>query len=390
MTPSPWPASCVPAEGPAGRPLLLAAGVSVRQLAQAAAREGFSLVALDAFGDADTRAAACRWQRWRDFDAATLLAALDEAARAGACGWIAASGFEAHPDLLEAAAQRLPLLGTPPAAWRRLRDPRRFFPLLDALGLPHPPTRWGEAPTDLQGWLLKDGGACGGRHVQPARGAAATRRALPYWQRRMAGTPMAAAFVADGRRARLLGVHEQLVGLAQAPFAWRGAVGPLTMPPKVSTHIDTALQQLVPACGLRGLGSLDFLLGADGTIALLEVNPRPGGTLQLYAAQSPLGLHLRACSGVPWAVQPVPQVVCGVETVFAPRTLHLGPHALRRLARRPWVHDRPGQACSLQAMEPLCSLNAQGATAAEVRAQLQRRHAELLELLEAESHEHME
>ena len=381
MTPSPWPASCVPAEATM-RPLLLAAGLSVRQVAQAAAREGFKVIALDAYGDADTRAAASRRQRWRDFDAATLLSVLDDAARDGARGWIACSGFEAHLDLLEAAAQRLPLLGTPPAAWRLLRDPCRFFPLLDALGLPHPPTRWGTPPTDLKGWLLKDGAACGGWHVRAADGAPVEGLGLPYWQRQVAGTPMGATFVADGQRTQLLGLHEQLTGVGGAPFAWRGAIGPLPGLANVAAHIDTALQQLVPACGLRGLASLDFMLGADGGLLLLEVNPRPGGTLQLYAEQSPLSLHLRACVGVPWAVQPVPQAVHGLQLLFAPRALRLGERHLLRLARRPWVHDRPADPMTLQALEPLCSVSAQGATAAAVREQLHRRHAALLDLLE--------
>jgi predicted ATP-grasp superfamily ATP-dependent carboligase len=197
---------------------------------------------------------------------------------------------------------------------------------------------------------------------------------------------MAAAFVADGRRAWLLGQHEQLVGVDGAPFAWRGAIGPLRGLPDVAAHIDTALQQLVPACGLRGLGSLDFMLQADGRIALLEVNPRPGGTLQLYAAQSPLRLHLRACRGEPLPVQPVPQAVNGLEIVFAPRALRLDEGMAQRLQRLPWVHDQPG-AAHFNPGEPVCSLSAQGATAGAVRALLRSRHGALLEFLEAETHE---
>jgi predicted ATP-grasp superfamily ATP-dependent carboligase len=378
------PAEAHPPASP--RPLLLAAGQSVRQLAQAATREGFDLIALDAFGDADTRAAALRWQRWRDFDAGALLAALDEAARAGACGWIAGSGFEAHLELLAAGARRLPLLGMPPAGWRQLRDPRRFFPLLASLGLPHPPTRWDAPPREAEGWLCKDGMACGGWHVRAATAAAPAGGGWPVWQRHVPGTPMAAAFVADGRRAWLLGQHEQLVGVDGAPFAWRGAIGPLRGLPDVAAHIDTALQQLVPACGLRGLGSLDFMLQADGRIALLEVNPRPGGTLQLYAAQSPLRLHLRACRGEPLPVQPVPQAVNGLEIVFAPRALRLDEGMAQRLQRLPWVHDQPG-AAHFNPGEPVCSLSAQGATAGAVRALLRSRHGALLEFLEAETHE---
>jgi predicted ATP-grasp superfamily ATP-dependent carboligase len=372
---------------PAGRPLLLVAGLSVRQLAQASAREGFRVIALDAFGDVDTRAAAQRWQAWHGFDAGDLLDALYEAARAGARGWIAGSGFEAHMDLLAAGERQLRLLGTAPHGWRRMRDPRLFFPLLDELQLPHPPTRWDAPPHDLRGWLFKDGGACGGRHVREARAVDAAGSALAAWQRRVDGLPMSVAFVADGRRALLLGVNEQLVGVGETPFAWRGALGPVPVPPAVAAQLDTALQRLVPACALVGLGSLDFLLQPDGRIVLLELNPRPGGTLQLYAPQSPLQLHLRACQGDPLPAQPVPQPVGGVQVLFAPRPLRLRCGVLRRLAGLPWVHDLPGVPADVQAWEPVCSFSAEGRGPGAARALLQRRHRALLELLEADSHE---
>jgi predicted ATP-grasp superfamily ATP-dependent carboligase len=393
MTPSPWPASCAQPEAQrpaAGRPLLLVAGLSVRQLAQAAAREGFQAIALDAYGDADTRATALRWQAWNGIDAGGLLDALHAAARAGARGWIAGSGFEARWDLLTAGALALPLLGTPAPDWRRVRDPRLFFPLLQGLSLPHPPTQLDEPlPGEAAGWLSKDGGACGGWHVREAREAhrACVGGSLVFWQRRLAGVPMSAAFVADARRALLLGVNEQLVGVGEAPFAWRGAIGPLPVAPVLLAQIDTALQRLVPACGLRGLCSLDFLLLPDGGLALLEINPRPGGTLQLYAPQSPLRLHLRACQGGPLPAQPVPQPVAGLEVLFAPRALRLWPGALERLRELSWVHDLPAAPVAAQAWDPVCSFSAEGPDAGAVRALLQRRRGALLELLEVETHE---
>lgn len=198
---------------------------------------------------------------------------------------------------------------------------------------------------------------------------------------------MSAVFVAAGRRALLLGVNEQLVGVAGAPFAWRGAVGPLPVPPHLAAQLDSALQQLVPACGLLGLASLDFLLQPDGAFALLELNPRPGGTLQLYAPQAPLRLHLHACRGEPLPAQPVPQPVAGLQVLYALRPLRLEARTLQRLARRTWVHDLPVRPAEVGAREPVCSLSAAGAQAGAVHALLRRRHAELLELLEDRPHE---
>ena len=116
----------------ARKTVLVVAAISARMMAEAAARDGFEVVALDLFGDADTRRAA----DWRPIggpsalriNTARTLAALRElAARGDVAGWVAGSGFEGLPHLLAHGARLLPLLGTAAADVRRLRDAATFF-----------------------------------------------------------------------------------------------------------------------------------------------------------------------------------------------------------------------------------------------------------------------
>ena len=63
-------------------PALAFAGLSARSMAEAGVREGFSAVALDHFGDQDTRRLAQAWQRIGEaaqlrIDPAALLASVD-------------------------------------------------------------------------------------------------------------------------------------------------------------------------------------------------------------------------------------------------------------------------------------------------------------------------
>lgn len=148
------------------------AAVSARVLAQAAAAAGCRVFALDAYGDLDTRRAAAAWMPVGRNGAPRLdpercLAGLRRAAWQGATGWIAGAGFEGEPDLLEAGAALLPLLGTPARRQRASRQPDGFFRLLDEHGVAHPPVRF-EAPDDACGWLVKDAAACGGWHIRRA------------------------------------------------------------------------------------------------------------------------------------------------------------------------------------------------------------------------------
>jgi uncharacterized protein len=370
------------------------AGVSARALTEAAAREGFGVIALDVFGDLDTGRAATRWQsigapQMLQLDAMLLQGALAQIARDDeAQGWIAGSGFEGQPDLLDAGHRLLPLIGNDAATVRRVRDPHAFFGVLDAHGVAYPPVRY-DAPADARGWLRKDFAGCGGWQVH--RAEETSNDALgktQYLQRWHDGAPMSATFIADGQRARMLGCNLQLSReVGQAPFAWRGVIGPLPVSDAVQVQVMAALQALVGTFGLRGLCSLDFLLREPGPrVEVLEVNPRPPASLDLYAAHGlpVIDAHVRACDGggldaVP-TMPPLPPR--GNAVVFARRDMMLGPAAAHWLAAQAHVHDVPQRATSFLAHAPVCSVSAAGDDIAAVQEQLQQHADALLGALE--------
>lgn len=370
------------------------AGVSARALTEAAAREGFGVIALDVFGDLDTCRAATRWQSIGSaptlrIDGALLLEALAQIARNDeAQGWIAGSGFEGQPELLDAASRLLPLIGNDAATVRRVRDPHVFFAALGAHGVAHPAVRF-DAPVDARGWLRKDFAGCGGWQVQRAERAGVEGLGpTQYLQRWHDGAPMSATFIADGQRARWLGNNLQLSReIGAAPFAWRGVIGPLPVADAVQGQVTAALQALVGAFGLRGLCSLDFLLREPGPrVEVLEVNPRPTASLGLYSAHGlpVIDAHLRACDGGGLDALPAMPALRprGMAVVFARRDMMLGPAAAQWLAAQPHVHDVPPRATSFCVDAPLCSVSAAGDDIAAVQEQLQRRADALLGALE--------
>ncbi len=370
------------------------AGVSARALTEAAAREGFGVVALDVFGDLDTCRAATRWQsiglaQTLQLDGTLLQEALERIARNDeAQGWIAGSGFEGQPDLLDAGHRCLPLIGNDAATVRRVRDPHAFFAALDAHGVAHPAVRF-DAPADARGWLRKDFAGCGGWQVQRAENASSDALgATQYLQRWHDGMPMSATFIADGQRARVLGCNLQLSReVGQAPFAWRGVIGPLPMSDAVQLQVMAALQAAVGTFGLRGLCSLDFLLREpELRVEVLEVNPRPPASLELYAAHGlpVIDAHWRACDGGGLDVLPTMPALPprGMAVVFARRDTMLGPAAAQWLAAQPHVHDVPPRAASFLAHAPVCSVSAAGDDVAAVQEHLQQRADALLGALE--------
>ena len=368
--------------------MLAVASISARLLAEVAAEEGHRVIALDLFGDEDTRRASTEWlpigsPSSMRIDGALLLDTLAALARrVDVEGWVIGSGFEGQTELLAEAAAMLPLFGTAPANVQRLRDPQAFFAALDRHRIEHPAVQH-TMLTDAAGWLAKDAGGCGGWQV---RGASAGVALVPghYFQREAAGVPMSATFVANGRDAVVLGFNRQLVcRMGTRPFVYCGVVGPVPMDGAVAERIEAAVRTLATEFDLRGLGSLDFMLDGDA-FAVLEVNPRPPASIALYRNQRPMQAHLRACreSVLPGRVRPAHAKMRGSEIVFAQRALQLDEAAARSIAAQPQCHDLPHAGSVFAVGDPLCSVSAQGHSVDSVVAQLANRRDAVLNRLE--------
>ena len=369
--------------------VLAVAALSARMLAEAARDDGFEVIALDVFGDADTRRAGSQWASIGApaalrIDAVMLLSALTELARRGdVIGWVAGSGFDAQPDLLARGASVLPLIGTPADAVQRVRDPQTFFDELDRQGIAHPPVQM-TAPADAAGWLVKDARGCGGWHISRAlQGEPAP--AHHYFQREVPGTPMSATFIANGSDACVLGFNQLTVRPVGArPFVFCGAVGPVPLPPGVAQRIVAVVRRIAAGFSLRGLASLDFML--DGAaFSVLEVNPRPPASMGLYGGHGVVAAHLRACLHAELPLDSSVSsggAVQGSEIVFAPHPIALDAPAAQRLAGRAGCHDLPFTATHFNVTDPVCSVSAQGDTAAEVHVSLARRVVAVHQFLE--------
>jgi predicted ATP-grasp superfamily ATP-dependent carboligase len=127
-------------------------------------------------------------------------------------------------------------------------------------------------------------------------------------------------------------------------------------------RIARLLDDLVQASGLVGLNGLDFIL-ADETPFVLEINPRPTATIDLYDADVEgglLALHLRACGGE------MPEIP-GARLARAHAIVYAGV-ALRvpvGIEWPEWCTDLPEGGSAIPVGAPVCSVHAQAATSAE-------------------------
>ncbi|MGQ0591508.1 MAG: ATP-grasp domain-containing protein [Gammaproteobacteria bacterium] len=369
------------------RPIVVVAQ-SGRALARSAARSGLPVHVLDLYADGDTCALSRSVSRIGSivtgFSAERLLDRLHRIeGRKGIGGIVAGSGFEDRIELLETMGRVGRLLGNPPEVVRRAKDPACFFPLLVRLGIPHPETITG-APVgpvfDARGWLCKRIGGAGGAHVRPAKACCPPGH---YLQRQVPGRPHSVVFLADGRHAAMVGYNEIRVqgGTGATRFRYAGAVT-VSEPPAAPT-VEDAVQALVPALGLVGLCGLDFMLDEDGRYSVLEVNPRPTATFELYEDLDDHGpglfqLHVAACQGrLPRAARSGRGGVAAQEVLFASETFAI-PGGLQW---PDWARDRPADGTIIQAGEPICTLHARAAQRKVVDRLLSDRRANLSAVL---------
>lgn len=365
---------------------MLVISVSGRILAQAARREGTPARVIDRYGDLDTRAAAETLQvepALGDRNAGPrLMAAIERfAPRAWGEPVVWGGGLEGQPALLEQLAEDRELLGNGADQVRQLTDPVAWSALLDRLGLPYPAIRLDPPPAG-EDWLSKQTGASGGWHVRPADPGDDPQGR--YFQRRAPGTPYSVLFAADGREAAILGFTEQWTGRAQTgddrDFRYGGGLAHAPLPAMLRRRVTEAVETLTAAVGLRGLNGLDFVADGD-RFQILEVNPRPVASLDLYReglAPSPYGLHLAGSRGpLPQVAAEPPRCYRGHAVVYADRPLRLPPGLLAN----DWCGDQAPQGTEFPEGAPVCTVHARHADRERARRMLWMRHQRIREQL---------
>ncbi|HEU4564491.1 MAG TPA: ATP-grasp domain-containing protein [Gemmatimonadaceae bacterium] len=412
---------------------VLLAGVSTRAMAESAARAGWRVIALDAFGDMDQREVADCRALPRDLGVRWSAAACARAAAGIAADAVAyCSDLENHPRAVRALAAGRALLGNAPETLARARDPVLVSRALCDRGFAAPRVRL-RAPAERDGaaWLRKRRASGGGRGVAPWTGEDAGRGW--YLQERVDGVPGSVTFAARGGRITPLAVTRQLVG--EEAFGARGLryCGSI-LAPAADPHfargeaLHAAALALAAAAaeslGLAGVNGIDFI-ARDGVPHPIEVNPRWTASMELAERAwgvSVFELHAAMWEGLggsvaaprfplttlgappptttivpnsagrgiesprraslpdPRPLIPDPRLSHGKAILFARRTVVLGD-------TRGWledddIRDVPHPRERIARGHPICTIFARGRDAAACHASLVRRAGEVYAMVE--------
>ena len=255
-------------------------GASTRSAAASAVRAGFQPIAADLFADADLRriATATRISPYPE-GFVDWLRAIEPPA------WMYTGALENHPELVDQMAWIAPLWGNPGDVLARVRSPWELSEVLCGcwLVIPgNPPdarrlaARWLVAGEDVSRRERQRRAGVGRDketrrqgdeetfgYTRPNLLAPLLSPCLVY-QRRIAGMPCAAVFVAAEGAATLLGVTRQLIGeawLGAHGFQYAGSIGPWPIADGTRATLVRLGNVLAEQFELIGLFGVDFILG---------------------------------------------------------------------------------------------------------------------------------
>jgi len=291
-------------------------------------------------------------------------------------GLVYGAGFEDRPQILAELARHWPVFGNLPEVVRRAKQPDVLARVCDELSIPHPEISR-DPPRDLEHWLIKRQGGGGGYHIFPARDRApGALDEGEYYQRKVEGTQVSVLVLADGRRAEILGLSAQWAApCAARMFRFGGAVRPAYPDPLCSSQLCNAAQRIAGAFALRGLNSIDFLVDRE-RLHLLEVNPRPGATLDIFEDVDGrmLPAHIEACCGVLPHEPLVFARACASSIAYAPEALPFMPE----IDWPDWCHDRQKPATHVARDAPICSIVAEADMPSAACREVEERLADFL------------
>ena len=357
------------------------AAVSSRPFVHAAVTAGYTVLALDAFADVDTRRVAEQVYKIdyanSGFDAKQFEAALDQINTSDMLGFAYGSGFEGQPDLLERIAKRLPIIGNTPEVLRRIKDASCFFGMLDPLAIPHPELSF-TSLVNADGWICKEQGGSGGSHVLNASANQVLSKDQ-YYQRVKDGTSISMLFAANGSEIKLIGFNEQWTApIAGKPYRYGGIVGHVNLPFAIKQSLQETAHKITLAFGLRGLNSLD-VIWQDDNYWVLEINPRLSSTLDLHQTKESnlFALHVQAVNGDLRHFPEISSRSKARKVLYASQDLVIA----EDFVWPEWTADIPLAPTVIAQHQPICTVLADADTAVEARALVVERVEQLSVLL---------
>lgn len=266
------------------KPVVIAIGHSVRALVEAFSRANVECIAVDHFGDADTREFANgKWHELCLTDKKTLTEQLQRTLQTLASEnrqsgsepvFVLAGGMENLGAAVEQLRKMACVAGPTELQRRKLRDIEFMNEVASACDL-QVPRFWRTDPPDAIDLLWKPYLSAGGLQVRHADSDTEAKEP-GYWQEWIEGDQVGATCVVDDVGCQLLGFtgsFEASEWPGPTEFIYRGSWGPIPLGQQSTKRIEALANAIRNQVGYRGWLQFD-LIRTEDEVYLLECNPR--------------------------------------------------------------------------------------------------------------------
>jgi predicted ATP-grasp superfamily ATP-dependent carboligase len=287
---------------------------------------------------------------------------------------IIGSGFEENPELLAQLEHRVTVIGNHSSVIMQLKDPSIFFKRLEQLALPYPKYITDPIHESSSDFLIKTMGGTGGGHIRQYKNDSSLT-STSFLQAFLRGKNYSATFIADGQSTHMLGFNETWVCQENSDFTFAGAVSNVNLSKELRQQVTDAIRRIVVLFKLKGLCGMDFIVEESGKYSILEINPRPTATFELYETDRNLFTqHLAAFQGKITEPELDQTRSRALGLLYAGKSI-----TIPRLDWPEWVTDRPQAGKQIAIGEPVCTVHAEGLAVEDVKQQLKTRLANLRE-----------
>ena len=356
---------------------------SSRALAECANRAGYSIHVIDSFSDADTVSISKSVHQVQfiddGFDEEDLLSKLKQIlVTSPRAKLVLGSGFEAKSEIINQLNKLAPTFSNSPQTITTLKDPISFSNILQQHKIPHPKTQR-IRPDSSTGFLRKKIAGQGGEHIHWLDKCKEDLNKNYYFQQYIAGDVYSVLFLANGKEAKVVGFNQQLQSddFADLPFLYKGAISLNNNINKISEIIEKHINILTIESDLKGLCGLDYIVSNTGEVVVLEVNPRPPATLDLYSDyESLFEAHIACFAGelVDLDRQYDENMhFRGAAILYAKENLTIS----NKILWPDWVKDKPQAKTTIKANFPVCTVHARENSLDKVKALLFNRLSQI-------------
>jgi predicted ATP-grasp superfamily ATP-dependent carboligase len=329
---------------------------SGRFLAQSATHAGYRVWVADCFGDQDTLSCSERWQAvppMSTLSAQQALSLITRLSNGEECLLICGSGIEKYYPFLSLLPDHIHYIGNSEHTIQTLKSPRLFFSLLDKLKLPYPQTFFSAPTSNSKHYIAKSASGMGGIHIEKLDNKKFNDDY--YYQQFIEGQSGSVLFISNGSQSQLISINKQ--SLSSHPlraFCLASIESPWALEPHHRSYLLTAINELTVATQIMGLNSLDFIVSKDNNIFILEINPRPSASAELYPDPSSLlQSHIDACQGKEISLPSIPTSLSALHhTLFADTNLMIPPD----MNWPEMCHDLPRAGTKINQNEPICTI----------------------------------